>query len=242
MPSLRTPWLALVLVLHGGIASAASLPTGLSPEDIASLVRIVGFPSATRLMRSAEALPGWPGWKLGIEVAMSGAKDVADFGDRNGSVPQLLVLPRFYLSKGLSSNVELTLSTFPNNNPPGISTAGGALKWTYYREREGIASAAAYFGYTRVWAFHQDYVGNDVEMGTVVSKDFVRLRPYLGAAVLLAQGAVRPALARTPTQGSLQAALHSFIGLEWELPVALGAQLDLMNLTPMASFFLGKQF
>lgn len=232
----------LLFLLFPIALNAASLPSGLVPTEIEGVVRILGFPAVTRLLRSAEAYKPWPGIKVGGEVTISSTQDLATLGDKNGSVPQFTLLPRLYLSKGLFSELELILSTFPIRDPVGVATIGGILKWTFYQEKETWLSAAAYFGYTRVYAFHSDYVGNDVEFGIYFSKDWVRLKPFLGAAMLFAEGSVRPVLAKTAATSALQSTLHTFLGAEWEFPLNLGFQVDLMNLTPMGSLFIGKKF
>ncbi len=75
----------------------------------------------------------------------------------------------------------------------------------------------------------------------MISKDWVRFKPYIGASVLIASGKVDPSLSATP-QASATMGTHVFAGMEWELPVNLTVQADLINTDPLFSLFIGKKF
>src|SRR5438874_1373516 len=103
------------------VSLAANLPSGLAGTEIENIVQTIGFGSVTRLLRSAEAYPSWPGVKLGTEVALSGTKELSTYGDRNGGVPEMNVLPRLYLAKGLFRDLEVIFSTLPVGSPSGVA-------------------------------------------------------------------------------------------------------------------------
>jgi hypothetical protein len=239
----RTFFQSILFFLTASLpAHSASLPSGLIRAEIEQLIERVGFQSTTRLLRGAEAYPPWPGVRFGVDVSLASQMDFSALGDKNGSEPKIYVLPRFHFVKGLWGNVEIIFSTLPITNQPGYSATGGILKWSFYREAAGWLSVSAFAGYTYVSAFRGDYTGNNFEFGLYASKDYVRLKPYLGASVLLAQGGVRPALAKTAAVSSMKGTLHVFIGIELEYPVTIAGELGLFNLNPSFSILIGKHF
>ncbi|MEZ4752306.1 MAG: hypothetical protein R3B54_17240 [Bdellovibrionota bacterium] len=221
-------------------AGAASLPTGMSQSDVDKTVQVLGTGGATRLMRSAEPYPFYPGFKIGFEALFFSSSSLIGLGNGDGSVPPVLFIPRLYLAKGLIADVDLILSLLPGGIVPSLSTVGAALKWTFLSERENIpGSIAAYFSYTSLRGLDR-YVGTDLEFGLLASRDLVRVRPFLGLGVLLASGTVQ-----NTVSGQLEgkhSAFHLFGGIEWELPANITLQLDLMNLNVQGSLLVGKRF
>ena len=122
-----------------------------------------------------------------------------------------------------------------------LTSIGCILKYTFYTERENWVSAAMYLAYTGVSAFKESYKGSDIEFGAYFSKDYVRLKPFLGAGLLFARGEVDPLYVLSKNSG-WQSTVHFFLGLEFELPINFTAQLDLMNLSPAGSILLAKRF
>ncbi len=222
-------------------ALAANLPTGITGPEIDQLIEKIGFPSSTRLLRAADPYPAWPGVRIGVDVSISPQASF-QIGDKNGSEPNVFVLPRIHFTKGLWKGAELIFSTLPITEQPGYAATGGILKWCLYQEKEGWLSVSAFTGYTNVSAFRGDYNGNNFEFGFYASKDYVRLKPYVGGSVMLAQGGIRPSLAKTPVTSSMKSTLHAFIGIELEYPVTFAGQFSLFNLNPSFSLFVGKRF
>lgn len=237
-------WIAAFFLTLAAHAHASTLPGGLNPSDIGRVVEIVGIPAAARLMRSAEAYPTWPGIKIGFEVLAVGERGLNDLGNKAGTLPAVNPIPRLYLSKGLFNDLELTLSFFPTSEVNPISTLGVVFKYCFYQEQADWLSIAAFLGFTDVEAFKSAYHGTDIEVGVVISKDYVRIKPYIGLGILAARGEVDRALlvAGNTDNDAWSNTLHAFIGTEVELPLTFGAQLDFFNLSLGASFFVGKKF
>lgn len=236
------PRLLLVLFLISRTLTAASLSGGLSPAEIDQAVEAIGARGTTRLLRSAEAYESWPGFKIGLEIALVPSGDLNLAGDGTGSLPPVNPLPRIFLSKGLFYGVELSLNFFPLTINGTISTLGGTLKWSFYEEKKHFLHGAFFISYTGVSAFDDTFNGTNWEIGGVFSKDFVRLKPFVGAGILFCRGEVAPAIARTAERGGSHSTLHAFIGAEIETPVNFGVQFDLMNLSPSGTVFIGKKF
>lgn len=234
--------LLLLLVVGASRLFAASLPTGLSSTEIDHLVEVIGAGSTVRLLRSAEPYELFPGLKLGMEVAIVPTRDLNNMGNQDGSLPVAIPVPRFYFAKGLFFNLELILNLFPVSIASSLSTFGGSLKWAFFDESANWLHGAIFLTFTNISGFDRAFTGNNIEMGGVISKDYVRLKPYLGGGLLFARGNISPAYAKTAETGGAHSTLHLFVGGEVELPLSLGFQLDLFNLSPAGTLFFGKKF
>ncbi len=236
--------LSLFLLLFGGLPLlASSLPGAMSEADIAQLVQAISQPSATKLLRSAEPYQDFfPGIKVGLEVSILMPQDTNTLGDGTGAIPGFIPAPRIYLAKSLFYNLEFIFSFMPTSLSNIVSTTGGILKWSFYNEKESFISGAAFAGYTGISALNGAYKGRDLEVGAYISKDYVRIRPYLGLAMLFANGTIPAVLAKTSVTTVSQNSLHAFLGMEIQLPIELTFQLDLVNLTPRGSLLLAKTF
>ncbi len=219
---------------------AVSLPSGMTNQQVRETVRVVGFGSVTRAMRDAESYPSWPGIKVGLEAVVVPTGDLQNFGLGNGSISDFFLLPRLYLSKGLFYDVDLIFSALPSGIINTLAVYGGILKWTFMSERDNLTgSVAAFVGYTHLKGL-AGYTGDDWEAGLIASRDLVRIKPYLGISLLLADGGVSTAL--VPQFRARELAFHIFLGLEWELLANISAQVELFNLSPAASISFAHKF
>jgi hypothetical protein len=232
--------LAFLFCGFGISLHAASLPGALSQTEVNRVTRFLAMGGATRLLRSSEAYPPWPGLKFGVEISVLPGGNISSLGNGVNSVAGILPSPRIYLAKGIAQGLEIVGSFFP----AGLNTlsgVGGILKWNFLPENEEWVSMAAFFGVTGLNAFQGEFKGTNFELGISVSKDYVRMRPYLGAALMLAKGEIAPTLATANTTAAL-AGSHFFLGAEFELPFNFTLQADLINLDPMITAFIGKRF
>lgn len=233
----------IVLTVVSARAHAGRLPGALTSGDVKAITQRLAFPLATKVLRSAEALPTWPGFKIGLEGAASFPGGVANLGDGTGVKESATFLPRFYAAKGLFAGVEAAVALAPSESPTGNGCVGASGKITWLDERDGPWSSAFYGAYTYLDLFRGDFSGHTGEFGMVWSRDFVRLRPFLGVGALYAQGTVRSGLVLPgENQTSRRPAAHAFVGLEVEYPANLTLQLDFYNEHPAASLFLGQRF
>lgn len=248
---LRFPALFLVTFVFSTFVWGAKLGGQLKPAEVQLIIQKVGFGSASRLMRSAEAYPAWAGLKVGLELPITPAGGIGDYGDGKGTIGGVLLGPRLYLSKGLADGFEITFNFFQPLmlNTPG--TFGAVLKYCFLTEETAIATTAAYLGYTSVSSFTSSlgselsptvaYKGTDLEAGMLISRDYVKLKPYAGLGVLFAKGEIDPEL--TVAENSMwQGTLHLFLGSEFEWPVNFTAQIDFMNLSMMGSLAFAFKF
>jgi hypothetical protein len=196
---------------------------------------------AVRALRSAESYPTWPGIKVGAEITLLPAGALSALGDQTGSAGGFLPMPRLYLAKGFFERLELIASFLPL----GLNTVEGGgilVKWTFITEKEKWFSLASIVGLTGVSAFNGEFLGTNMELGILVSKDYVRAKPFAGGSFLFARGKVPLAAALGANETGTLVGTHLFIGAEFELPVNFTLQVDLFNSDPSASFFVGKKF
>ena len=220
---------------------AAQFSNNLSSADVERITETLGFGGASRLMRSAEPYEGFPGIKIGVEAALTPSTSLNALGDGTGSLPNFIPSPRLYLAKGLFENFELIGNLFTPSILDTLSSVGLLMKWTFWDEMETLLSAAFYGGYTRLTAFRGAYTGNDLEVGALLSKDYVRMKPYLGAGWLIANGNVSPDFA-PQDRSTWQSTIHFFAGIELEFPVQVTLQVDMMDMRPQGSILIAKHF
>ncbi|MBI1861696.1 MAG: hypothetical protein HYR96_12335 [Deltaproteobacteria bacterium] len=224
----------------GTMDAWAGLPTGLSQSDINRLVEMLGPTATTRLMRSAEPYEMFPGMRFGVEVSFIPTGQIDNLGDRNGTLAGMNPTPRVSFTKGIVSGFEFELNYFPDSVMNVVSAMGGALKWRLMDEREGFLSGALFAAYTSLIGFEKVFTGRNFELGGVVSKDYVRLRPFAGAGFIFSSGEVASNFAQRASErnGSFYT-IHTYIGCEVLLPMTLVFQIDMMNLSPMFSILIG---
>jgi hypothetical protein len=231
---------ATLILFHlvASFASAASFSTGLSKEEVGRIIREFGTGSMVRPLRSAEALPSWPGLKAGIELTLQPTRDLNQLGSRNGTLPTFFPMPRFYIAKGLGEDAEIVLGTFPFVMINTVATYGALVKWTVRPEDENWLATAVYAGYTRMLALNNSLRAHTFETGISISKDYVRLRPYLGVAFSLSAGDIDPFYSPGADGGTVTS-FKLFAGFELEFPMSLSVQLDFIDVIPSASMLVG---
>lgn len=223
------------------VCRAEILPGGLSSGDIANMTRFIAMGGAVRTLRSAESYPTWPGVKAGAEITLFPGGAISSLGDQTGSVGGFIPMPRVYLCKGFYEKAELILSFFPFGLN-SIQGGGAIVKWTFFNEKEKWMSLAGIIGLTAISAFQTEFEGTNMEVGVLISKDYVRSKPFVGASLMVARGRVSAAATSGPNESGQLLGTHLYIGAEFELPVNLTAQLDLINTDPVLSLFVGKKF
>ncbi|MFM8312746.1 MAG: hypothetical protein ACKOA8_00505 [Deltaproteobacteria bacterium] len=231
----------LFLTLFAQFVFSAQLPTGLTPSELTTLIRVISFGNVTRVMRSAEAYPTFPGLKLAIETPLVPSGSLSELGNGSASLPMVIPAPRLNITKGLGMGLEVSLAISTQSITKTMGTEGVLAKWTYLEEKEAFLTSSIFASYTRLNGFTNTFNGNEFEAGILASKDYVRLKPYIGFGILLANATVTKAICiNEQTQTALTP--HLFIGTEIELPMTITFQLDLNQLVPSASFSLGYHF
>ena len=133
-------------------------------------------------------------------------------------------------------------SFFPTGIIKGISMIGVGVKWAYLKEWESSVNLDFFVGYSYISAFEGTFTGNEVEVGATVSRDFVNMKPYCGLGTILSKGRVNPTFATSDQTSGTAYTVHGFVGMEIEMLMNLSVQLDLMNLLPAGTVFIGKRF
>ncbi len=237
----RLKIILLATLLFAPGVRAGILPGALTTSEVAVVTRFIAMGGAVRVLRTAESYGNWPGLKVGAEITLFPGGAISSLGNQLGSVGGFVPMPRLYLAKGFFERAELILSFFPF----GLNTiqGGGAIaKWTFFTEKEQWLSFAGLIGLTSVSAFQKEFEGTNMEIGVLISKDYVRAKPFAGGSVMMARGRVPVASAVGPNESGQLLGTHFYVGAEFELPVNLTVQLDLINSDPVISVFAGKKF
>lgn len=224
-----------------GLCHGATLPTNLSMSDLSEVTRVIVAPSAVRALRSAEAYASWPGLKFGLESTLAPVSTLRELGAANGSIEGLNIVPRLYFAKGLFAGAELVAVWFPDNVANTLGSLGGLLKYCFLTEDVSWFSAAGYGGFTMLSAFDGMFSGRNVELGAIVSKDLVRVKPFVGAALARSYGnIVQEWMAYGHMNSATTLSTHFFAGIEFEFPMHITVQGDLFNLAPSFSLLISK--
>lgn len=232
-------WVLLVAISQPG--NAAKLPEGISADELNTLIGTLGLGNATRVMRSAEAYPAFPGLKISLETNLVPSGAINELGNGSASLPILIPSPKLNITKGLGMGFETSLNVSTESILETMGTVGFLGKWTCIEEKDSFATGAFFLSFTRLNGFKENYKGNDFEVGMLASKDFVRLKPFVGFGLLLANATVTKSVSPTVQDGTVLRP-HLFFGGEVELPMNITFQLDFSGLMPSGSFSLGYQF
>lgn len=220
---------------------AAQLPKNISDSDLNFLVKTLAFGNVTRVMRSAESYPLYPGLKLSLETSLVSSKELNEMGDGSASLPFIIPSSRLNISKGWGGGIETLFNVSTQSFLKTISTVGFMGKWMVQDEKDSFASTAVFSGVTILNGFNENFKGTEYEIGFLMSKDYVRLKPYVGAGLIFASATVSKMVCPVVQSESVFSP-HLFMGAEIELPMNIALQLDFTQLIPTGSISLGYHF
>lgn len=226
---LKSCLILVFFLLRAGTLRAAQLPSLMNDADLARATAILGGANAVRLMRSAESYRSFPGLKLGLELGFIPTHELARLGAGNGSLPDIYPAPRLFLAKGLFRGIELILGLFPFETTTSPWSLGGALKWTVQPEDEAWLAVALYGSFTSSRFFSGQLSAQAISLGLVLSKDYVRVKPYLGVGVQGIFGVAGTGIASGNASTGLIQGLQAFVGMEFELPVNLTVEVGFLD-------------
>jgi hypothetical protein len=225
-------------------AGAASLPSGLSREELGRVVRGFAVPALHRPYTGhALVSDGSLGVDLGVETAFVFRRDLLDYGKKDGVVPRITPVPRVWGAVDLVDDFKLSLSFSPSALFDGIATAGGALQWGFWLEPSKEIRASAYLGYSYIDVFG-DLKNHVTEMAVQVSKDLLVWQPYGGFGVAVANATANEAILKTGVEKGphTEANTHLFVGARIDLVAKLSFQFDVFGTRPAVSILLEKSF
>ena len=219
----------------------ARLPQNISVADLRVLVKTLAFGNTTKVMRSAEAYPVYPGLRVSVETSLVRSGELSEMGNGTASLPVVIPSPRLTLTKGLGMGLEAAMNISTQQLINTISTFGLLGKWTLIDEQDSFATSAIFTSYTSLNGFSDNFRGSNFEAGFVASQDYVRIKPYVGMGLLLASGTV-PRSICVESQQSTIFSPHLFLGAEIELPMNITFQMDFTDWIPTGSLALGYKF
>lgn len=231
----------LLIFIFTKTVLGVQLPTGISPDDLNPLIKTLALGNVIKLLRSAEPYPSFPGLKISLETTLIHSGNLNEMGDGSASLPMIIPSPRIIITKGLGKDLETSMTLSTQSLLQTMASVGLLGKWTFLHERDSIASGALFLSYTQLSGFKDTFKGKDFEIGLVVSRDYVRIKPYVGLGLLLASGTVSKSVSPLAQQETVFSP-HLFVGTEIELPMNVALQLDFTDLVPTGSLSLGYRF
>lgn len=228
-----------ILTTH--ITFAIQLPKGIEEEDFTPLIRTLSLSHTTKVLRSAEAYPLYPGLKLSLETTFVNSAKLSEMGNDTSSLPIVIPSTRLNITKGLGSGVEAQFNLSTQALLKTISSIGFLAKWMLIDQKESFASGSVFASFTKLNGFNDDFNSTNFELGFYMSQDYVRIKPYLGMGLILANATVSRSVSPQIQNGSVFSP-HLFLGTEIELPMNVAVQLDFTELTPTGSISLGYHF
>ncbi|MBM4316847.1 MAG: hypothetical protein FJ116_05140 [Deltaproteobacteria bacterium] len=240
MKAFNTLFTVLVLFL-GFPAIAVRLPRTVTQDEFKTLISTLAFGHTTKVMRSAEAYPSFPGFKIALETPLVYAGDLQEMGDGSASLPIVIPAPRLTLTKGFGYDLEASFNISTQELLETMAGIGFLAKWTFLDEKNSFLSSSLFTSYTRLNGFNHTFSGNNFEVGVLASQDWVRIKPYLGLGLLLASAKVAPSISPS-NQTGIAFSPHLFMGVEIELVMNMTFQMDFTSLVPNGSLALGYCF
>ncbi len=220
---------------------AARLPRNITEGQLSTLVKTLAFGNATKTMRSAEPYPALPGFKIALETTLVPSGNINEMGDGSASLPIVIPSPRLHLTKGVGQDLEFSINLSTQQLLQTMASIGMMGKWSFIDEKDSFATAALFSSFTQLKGFDNTYSGKDFEVGVLASRDYVRIKPYVGVGLLLATASVPKSICNI-TQTKTVFTPHLFFGSEIELPMNISLQIDFADSVPTGSFALGYRF
>ncbi len=225
-------------------AGAASLPSGLSREELGRVIRGIAVPAIHRPFTGhALASDGALGLDLGVETAFVFRRDTLDYGSGGGVVPSIIPVPRLWLGLDVQEDFKMSFSFSPSALFDGIATAGGAFQWTFWHDPAKEIRSSVYIDYTYMDVFG-DISTHVTEIAIQASKDLLMWQPYGGAGVAVANATADRAILKAGVgEGPhTEANTHLFVGARIDLIAKLSFQFDVFGTRPSVSILLEKSF
>jgi hypothetical protein len=233
--------LALTFIQNAG---AASLPSGLSADDIRESLKTISLGALHRGWTThGQPYEGRLGMNLGLESVFIPARRVERLGDGNGTLPGLIPVPRFWVGFQYSSDIYISGSFAPGKLFDGIQVYGGGAQWIFQNDKEREVQLSLAFNYSYIDLF-SDLKGNHMALLFGASKDLLVWQPYFMCGVAIgngtgAAGIMDSGVKRGPyTVVSPQLS----VGARIDLLAKLSFQLDVIGTKAAGALLLEKDF
>ena len=220
---------------------ATELSSGLVKEDIRTAAKKLAWGSAHRAWTAPVEAGDQPlGMDIGIESALIPRGKLLRMGDGAGVVPRVIPVPRLWMAWEFPEAFEASFDFGPGWLFDGVTTYGGAVQWTFYKEDAAVSVLGAY---TYANAFG-DLKSHTFDFALQVAKDLDLWQPYLGLGLI--DSYAKASTSRTAPgnkRGYFDVvAIHGYVGFMTRLPAKVGFQFDFMNTQPSFAFLLAHEF
>jgi hypothetical protein len=234
----------LLALIFFSQARAASLPTGMSEDEIKDVLKTISI-SAIHRGWTAHSQPyeGRLGMNLGLESTFVPSRNMDRAGNRNGTLPPVVPVPRLWAGFQYSSDLYLSASFAPGQIFDGVMAAGGGLQWTFQRDKSREFALSLAFNYSYIDLFN-DVSGNHMTLLFGAAKDLLVWQPYFLGGIAIANGTTGSSIPDTGVARGPHTVLcpQLSVGARVDLLAKLSIQLDVIGTRASAAVLLEKDF
>jgi hypothetical protein len=221
---------------------AAELSGDLTKKDIKQAAKVVSWSSVHR----AWTAPGSHeelglGLNLGVESTFIPRKNLNELGNKNGIAPSIIPVPKLWTAWELPADFYISGSYSPGMLYDGITTAGGAIQWSFFKDDRVTLSTLLHYTYAKAF---QDLKSHTTGLNLQVAKDLGLWFPYFGVGFLSANATASKERTHlyTNTGPYTIPALHGFIGARIDLGAELSFQIDLTGAKVSFALMMSQGF
>ncbi len=223
---------------------ALNLPTGLTPEDQAKVLEILGLGTSSKILSDPYPLGGYSGVEVGLSVERIPVSDLGRLGNKAES-QEFFTYPKIFLGKGLFYDLDVFLHFIPFNEGTGLSEFGGMLRWGFFQSDNIPANISIVIhGNSSNLSnqFTSTSIGADLITGINVSYFSI----YTGVGLIEVDGRFVGGVNGVTSSGSEEntkiSRLHTLIGFTLQYkPYFIAVQIDQYD-TTVVSTKLGFRF
>lgn len=211
------------------LSHAATFPGTLTEGDIEDVnAKLSGVMQERAWTHGSDRSPqDGVDFSFGIESSLTFDTAINQYGDKTGSVPSAMPVPKLYGALHLPNDIHVSASLFPGSSIVGVTTYGAAAEWFFFRDRKFLNySVLAHYSHSDLFG---DYSANTQGMQLAANHEFHDFTLYAGAGFISVDSHVNSTLLAPGTEdryyGSVQS--HVVLGSKilWEFPVSLQAEL-----------------
>lgn len=169
-------WLVLGIFIFFSRMSNAQVgfPRNMNSADRQTLLQILGFGTASKIVGDPYPLGGYSGWTVGLSQDVLSTGEISQLGLSNVNRQTDMSLVSIFLGKGLYNDFDLFLNFIPPGQIEEISGFGGQIRWGVFQADylplhgalvahsnavnfQNLVSTSTQ-GIDSVWGFHLDDV------------------------------------------------------------------------------------
>jgi hypothetical protein len=232
--------IAVFFSLVNSLAQAASLPGGLSSDDVDRTLKIIGGSTLHRAWTAPAQPSAGLGLQLGVETSFLFRRDLGDLGNGDGVLPRTVPQPRLWAAIELPQSFMASFHFGIGALFDGIESYGTGLQWSFYEDLDTGVTATALVSGTYAKAFG-DFTGRSVLISAQVARDLSLWQPYAGLGLWTQNAELSQELALGDPSRVLVLP-HLYAGFRLDFLAKLAAQIDFSGPFVSASLMMSQEF